>query len=830
MYAFKTNTVFILSLLCIGLFDQSQSLPNGCTFESSHWKESTDQIVCHRFDQFTLDFLIIKANTTDYEKLTQISSLHFHMTQPKLFDNRLEYESLIKTILSKESKIESVIFNNIKGFEIASFNSVYYLQKQTSYGNIGPVGLNFINIKLDFYSGDKLIRSCEEYLKERNDAKYSLLQAMKMSNVKFFKVTYKRPICSLAFNNINIQALYLYDLIDTIMKTNVVKFIDTKSGDDLVKNSMINYMQLYVDKINLDKSLLNRNIFKFIGSIDVFGELISIQNDLFNENDFGNLTKIELRIKEFKRLSHKQGIEWIRNMNKNISIDLNRNDSDYYYNSEMRFRFINLNQYEGYDTYQASQMIQTTIEEIFPDEDFCLYTKYPFKQVVVLLVDLFEKNVQKEATCTLLWLVQYNQKLYPYSNNRILGYLNNIYDYSNTNLGNITDLINDCKFQERLSKCDKSQFTSRSSKQTNKLSFPEVMFLWDFISIILLPLICIFGTVTNILVIVNVSKKENKTILKENQYAYMKLKSIANCGIFFVQILSLMNICQGESGIYCPDIHRLVPIQYFKIIFVELFGNYFRFISNLFYIAFLMNRLSLIGKDHSKFTKFMSETKVIHFSIFTLIVGFIINFVKVFRYRANFFEYNLDYPKTFAFEQDKLYHTLIIIFIVFNSICDLINGSVFLIFCLVIDICLVLRIKRTIEEKEKKAKSMKSVVEDKKKKENSDAINRAVLLVVLNSIINFTCKLPSTLISINEMILAINNYIIEKYVMQIGDFNQLILLQFACQTSNLCQAFERFSIDLFLLSLALDLFFYYNFDIKFKNSFLNIFFKKENKK
>ena len=239
-----------------------------------------------------------------------------------------------------------------------------------------------------------------------------------------------------------------------------------------------------------------------------------------------------------------------------------------------------------------------------------------------------------------------------------------------------------------------------------------------------------------------------------------------------------------------------------------------------------MNRLSLIGKDHSKFTQFMSETKVLHYSIFTLIVGFIISFVKVFRYRANFFEYNLDYPTNFSFDQVTSNHTLIIIFLVFNSICDILNGSVFLIFCFVIDICLALRIKRTIEEKEKKAKSMTSVFDDKKRKENSDAINRAVLLVVLNSIINFTCKLPSTLISINEMVQSINSLIQDNFIDKFYELDKISVFEMNCLNSNLCLAFERFSVDLFLLSLAIDLFFYYYFDKKFKESFLKIFFFK----
>ena len=839
---YSSQRIVLLSILCLGQLDLSWTLPKGCSFVSKSGQANI-QIVCDRFRDLTFDFLLRKENATDYQKLDTVYTLHFHLIRSTILDMQLNNNNFIKTILSNETEIRTLVFNNIKGFEINMFDSVYDSTKfwDKSY----KLELNFINTKLDFYSGDKLIRNCEEYLEEEKHLRYSLFEAMQMSSVHFIKTTYKTPICTLAFNRANIPEISWYSLIDTFMKTNLLKFVESNSN--VFFESYIEKANLYVNNVGIDETLLHLNVFKEIFQIFIEGEIKYIQNNLFGGNNFQKLQLIYIFIHEFKRLSHKQGIEWIKNINENVSINP---DDDVYtifknethmisYNKNPRMFFIYLHQFAGKDIYSDRFKEAVVLKEVFPNEDFCLYEKYPFYQVVILLIDLDSINVQNDATCTFLWLIQYNEKLFKYTKflNSYDPYI--IYKYFNKDLGNISDLINDCQFKQRLSKCNKSQFSIIRTKQTNKMSFSEVMFLWDFISIILLPLICIFGIVTNILVIVNVSKKENKTILKENQYAYMRLKSIANCLIFFVQILSLMNICQGESGIYCPDIHRLVPIQYIKIIFVELFGNYLRFVSNLFYIAFLMNRLFLIGKDHSKFTKFMSETKVLHYSIFTLIVGFIISFVKVFRYRANFFEYNLDYPKNFAFDRHSSNHALIFIFLVFNSVSDLINGSVFLIFCLVIDISLALRIKATIKEKEEKAKSMNYLVEDKKKKENSDAINRAVLLVVLNSILNFTCKLPSTLISINDMVQSINSIIFyPRYfkVLAIAGmrssalYNKIYANEMACFNSNFCQALEKFSIDLFLLSLALDLFFYYNFDRKFRDSFTNCFSKKESKK
>lgn len=78
------------------------------------------------------------------------------------------------------------------------------------------------------------------------------------------------------------------------------------------------------------------------------------------------------------------------------------------------------------------------------------------------------------------------------------------------------------------------------------------MMIWQFVSILISPVICLLGTIGNVLVVVVTSKKTNEKSLKENQYLYMKLKSIANCLILLIQIFSLLSDCQSKyTGIYC---------------------------------------------------------------------------------------------------------------------------------------------------------------------------------------------------------------------------------------------------------------------------------------
>ena len=119
-------------------------------------------------------------------------------------------------------------------------------------------------------------------------------------------------------------------------------------------------------------------------------------------------------------------------------------------------------------------------------------------------------------------------------------------------------------------------------------------------------------------------------------------------------------------------------------------------------------------------------------------------------------------------------------------------------------------------------------VQEKKRKENEDAMNRVILMVVLNALVNFICKIPLSFISINDLKLLIANKLEnlpigmdwkrETFSYSIGTF---------CDMNDICMMFANYAQFLYFFSLSVNIFFFYSFDLKFKLAFRQLMSKRE---
>ena len=150
------------------------------------------------------------------------------------------------------------------------------------------------------------------------------------------------------------------------------------------------------------------------------------------------------------------------------------------------------------------------------------------------------------------------------------------------------------------------------------------------------------GIVTNLIVIITILHKENKDLFKGfKQYNYLCYNSIFSMLILVIQLLSWMSECFYPYEAFCPEIRKLVFIQVFKMVFKECFVTAFRFMLNFSYVAFALNRISLIGKDHGKLVQFMSDVGVKTYLTVCFLISCGCSVVKYFKYEINF-----DKPET----------------------------------------------------------------------------------------------------------------------------------------------------------------------------------------
>ena len=133
-------------------------------------------------------------------------------------------------------------------------------------------------------------------------------------------------------------------------------------------------------------------------------------------------------------------------------------------------------------------------------------------------------------------------------------------------------------------------------------------------------------------------------------------------------------------------------------------------------------------------------------------------------------------------------------------------------------------------------KSDKEMEEVRKKNEESK--RRPVLMVVLNSTLNFCTRVPLMFTFVNELRLLIqpslNRYekIFFRHFLHMNRFDPIsprFVLKYYCSTTKACLVFQSFGNCLYLFSLSSILFFLKLFDQNFKNAYEDCFIHNSSK-
>ena len=156
-------------------------------------------------------------------------------------------------------------------------------------------------------------------------------------------------------------------------------------------------------------------------------------------------------------------------------------------------------------------------------------------------------------------------------------------------------------------------------------------------------------------------------------------------------------------------------------------------------------------------------------------------------------------------------------YFIFNTICDLFNYLVIVVICFIIDIFMVVKLRRTLNEKTKKSESMNKNQNQDKKAENEKVVKKAIKMVVLNSLIGIFFKIPVSLIPL------VNVYA-EFYYKDMSEIHLSVFNRFYKFLINygFYSLIQDVSHLLFSLSLATQFFIYKRFDKKFQTGYTKL--------
>lgn len=676
----------------------------------------------------------------------------------------------------------------------------------------------FIGSKLDFYMNQKSVRTCED-IKTNLTLIRSILQ-ISSREIYFDNCELKKPLCPLVFMNSYVETLFLIGMIDTFYKRNVLSFLDSGERFDYL-NSTIRMVQLaQVENIKLDLVLFNRFVFANLELIFISGFVDIVSLDLFDELKL--LKMINFESTYFRKLMHTNGIDWIKRINRDLNVSLNINSSQLNVDFSNRSKLI---------LASCSAQVQNNepVNRLFPDEDFCLYKDFPFSQLIILMqyctseiLDLIENDV--EFSCTYLWLNQYLPVLEPLFQSDLETLENFQLIINSTSFKSIEK----CTFNRKLSSCNKSNYKRR-----------EIWMKSDYFLLnkklqsgvkISTYIISLLGIVTNLLVTIIVLKKRNSELFKGyKHYIYLCLNSLFGLLISVFGVLSWMSDCFYPFEVFCPDIRKIYFFQYFKIVINGCLENSFRFMLSFCYVAFALNRIALLGKDHGKLVEFMSKVGVKKYIFVSFLLSSFLSAIKYFKFNINTGNQDLNYPisneKDIFNDLGKSTHVLKDVYFILNSISDLVNYVVLVIICFSIDIFMVKRLRKVLDEKMEKlsALNLSAKMTECQMNENEEVVNKAVQMVVINTAVGILFKTPICFIPV------VNTY--AQFYYKIGRISQFKSPKFGefytwLFDTGFYELISDLSDLLFSISIAVQFFVYIRFDKKFKQGLDNLFNEK----
>lgn len=169
----------------------------------------------------------------------------------------LSFKHLVNNWFKYSDKINyynaaRVYFRNLNNIQIDLFNNL-----SNSFDQYTVIWLNLINSDLRFTIDGKTVKTCTEITSNFN----SIFQ-IRLAKDQYFDMLgchFPLPLCPLVFKNSYLNDMFIYDLIETFYKTNLVKF-SNETFDDL-KSTIYSLILENCENIPLETSFLHSSVF-----------------------------------------------------------------------------------------------------------------------------------------------------------------------------------------------------------------------------------------------------------------------------------------------------------------------------------------------------------------------------------------------------------------------------------------------------------------------------------------------------------------------------------------------------------------------------------------
>ena len=626
-----------------------------------------------------------------------------------------------------------------------------------------------------------------------------------LNKLRLANAIFSSKVCPMLFMSSKFQTLSLATITNSFINKNQLFFMSiNKTNSKLIKFD-IEALEIFIYYEILNKDLLNEHLFKNVRTIRIdSANLYDVDHDLFiNNHDLQTIQWFIQNIRQFFCITQNKWLNSIKNSNL------------------ISRRIVYVNFYE----YQPEFNIYEKYK--YPDEDFCLFID--FENSIYAIIDPGEKI---NCTCTVIWILKNTKLLFqvtpthdysPYFGSQI-PLLYCLYEK------NYNDLFNKCDFDAKIKHCQTSEFPKKYKSESiftlnTQLDLIYLLKFFQYILYVYLNQIFSFiGILTNtfvIVVVLNIKNiKKDKTNeakkKKEKMFNYILIHSVFNVFYCFLMAFKPITLCLFFTpSLFCSRIAIEIETQWFKIIFIEFFGNIAKICCNVSYAAISISRIILTGTKKNKgCMKKFDFMNIKFFFVVLVVLSAVFSIFKIFQFSLNRFNlmnnyYTYYFSVTLSKRNDfycishdndfwycKFWDTWMIV----NNV---INDILFFIISIIFDIIVLKNISSMINNKKKMVENFKEEEEEKKRK-------RILKMIIINGIIFTLSHLPEFILSIFWLLFQNSNLIFTFDVSNLNEFGQFFIY---------LTIISQLSINIHFNSLFKESF--YNLILKFKKKCSN---------
>lgn len=667
-----------------------------------------------------------------------------------------------------------ILISRLEGFgvDVVLFNHVFKKLNTTRQ----MLNVFIYNSKFVFYDFDHEILNSSQCNDAFIDSRLSQLFDVKFKLI-LSRMNYQyQLVCPLLFKNSYIKYLQLNYLSYSFVEKNSLKFLKINYNSTVPFSRIDSLSLVFVYRVDLNDFLFDSNVFGLLAELSITGTLQKIEKNVFSK--FKQLERITLDVYNFNEFI-RYGLDWMLFVKSNaapvdITIDM--------FNSEI-FR-----------------------EYFFPDEDFCYFKDiFSNRKINFYLIGFHTKS---SLSCTLIWIFK------DLSVNGI--------EFSQIPM--FRERAQECKFELKLNKCAPEYAVQNAYHLNNVFDIQFLSYQIKFITLLfILPFVSVVGIVLNLLVIIVLLDKRHNHTFHRQIYKFMTGISMFNFLILILYLFKLMSDCITYNGLFCSLVREVHLVQCLYIAEVFLI-RFFKFCSSLTLISFSLSRYMDSERENKSYLIQKSRLTVTKIYIIIFVVSMMFSFENILQYKLNNNEGT--FVNKYPIEKNLLNDFEDIsegfVYVILLLISEFANSFVIVVINFVLDIFLIIKIK--------KLKKKFFAVFSRSRSTYIDALKHKEMnlfkMVIFTGLANFFLRIP-------ELIGSIMKYL--KYFLAYKQFkyrltDSINIFVDMCVHMDLCTEFQSMAEVIYLISFSVDFVIFYVYNKSFRLALKRLFKIKLSKK